>query len=327
MAYADGTLFVPGDGLQGRSPVDGSVQWSVDVGNPKAVVADGRHAYVAAGAGTYRVNLTSKNVDWHADRVKQLQPALAVAENYVYAVGKRYGKVIALDPSSGKRRWLRRIDGEGTGAPTVADKTVIVPGESKLVGLSHESGVREWDYAASVGSSVAVADGGVFATTEGDDVFALDVSTGEELWRRAVVPGSNPPVVAGGQLYVTGTDGSIAAVSTTDGSVAWRNTVGGERSSGVAVSGGELLVADRDGQIAALAAGVEGGLSTATPTVADTPTPEPESTPTEVPSTPTATATPTSTGVPGFGLLAGAGATGAAALVALRQRWTGDDED
>lgn len=315
MTAADGTLFVPADDLEARSQADGSVEWTTSIGDPMGVAIQGNHAYVAARAGAYRVTLGSGEVDWHNDRVTQLQPALAVNDDYVYGVGKQYGNVIALDPATGSRSWLRRIDSSATGEPTAAGNRVVVPVESELVALSYESGLERWRYEAVVRSSVAVADGVVFGTAEGEDVFALDLGTGDEQWRTAVAPGSNSPVVAGGLLYVTGSDGSVAALDPSDGTVAWQATVGGERNAGVAVGGGELYVADGEGQLAALAAGANGGLDESTPE--STPTPEPAATDESAGG---ADETPTSTGAPGFGLLAGVAATGAGAVAALGRR-------
>lgn len=323
LTYADGTLFVPANELEARSPVDGSVEWSVGLGGPESVAVSGKYAYVTARSGVYRVNRGTQAVDWQTDRINQPRPGLALTDGYVYVAGKQYGEVLAVDPATGKRRWLRRVDGGAHGAPTVDGKRVVVPGDGELVGLAYESGVPKWTYAASVRSSVAVADGVVFATDEGEDVFALDLENGEEQWRRAVVPGSNPPAVVGGLLYVAGTDGTVAAVSPSDGSVVWRETVGGPRDAGLAVAGGELYAGDREGQLVALASGASGGLETATPS----PSPTPASGVDDATPTATATgATPTSGAAPGFGALTGVVATGVGALVGRRLLSDRDEE-
>lgn len=324
MTVVGDTLLVPSESLEARSLSDGSLKWTSRAGNPDAVVTKGDFAYVASGAGVYRVSLIDESVNWRNDRVDRLQPGLAISGDLVYAVGAQYAQVIALNEADGSRRWLRRLDGSATGVPTAVDGQVYIPTSAGLTAMSDTSGVPEWTADVVFESSVAVVGDTVFGTTGDGTVVALDAATGEQVWATAATSGSNPPIVAGGLLYATGTDGSITALTPGDGTVVWESTVGGSRVANAAAAGSELYVGDEDGNLAALAAGASGGLETATPTA----TPTEEATPTaadEDAGDDEETPTPTSTGSPGFGLLAGAAATGAGALAALRRR-SGDDE-
>jgi outer membrane protein assembly factor BamB len=323
MAFGADNLLVPTDKLEARSPQDGTVQWTANVPSPEGVTVDGEFGYVAGGGGAARVALDSTNVDWRFEDLSRLEPSVAVTDDYLYLVTRPNAQVVALDPSSGGRLWLRRADGGGKGAPTTDGENVYVASSERVTAFSGESGLPEWTYDAAVGSSVALADGVVYGTTTGEDVFALDAATGDERWRRSVVPGSNPPVLVGGLLYVTGSEGTVAAVSPSDGSVVWQSTVGGPRSANVAVAGGNLFVGDEDGAVAAIAEGASGGLQTPTPTEAPTATEADDGTPAEDTGGGEdggpATATATTTDGPGFGLVTGAVATGAGAVAALRR--------
>jgi outer membrane protein assembly factor BamB len=323
MTVVGDTLLVPSQSLEARSLSDGSLQWKTRVGNPDAVVTKGDFAYVASGGGVYRVTLVDESVNWQNDRVNRLQPGVAVTGELVYAVGKQYAQAIALNQADGTRRWLRRLDGSATGAPTAADGQVYIPTSVGLTAMSDTSGVPEWTADVVFESSVAAAGGTVYGTTSDGTVVALDAATGDQEWAKAATTGSLPPILAGSLLYVTGTDGSIAALNPGDGTVVWESTVGASRVANPAAAGAELYVGDQDGNLAALAAGESGGLRTATPT--PSPTEAPTATPTEAPAAEESTPTPTSTEGPGFGLVAGAVATGAGALAELRRR-SGDDD-
>jgi outer membrane protein assembly factor BamB len=47
----------------------------------------------------------------------------------------------------------------------------------------------------------------------GDDVLALDASTGAQLWRYTIDGGVFPPAVVNGVVYVASTHGSVYAFS------------------------------------------------------------------------------------------------------------------
>jgi outer membrane protein assembly factor BamB len=324
MTVVGDTLLVPSQSLEARSLSDGSLNWRTQAGTPDSVITKGSYAYVASGGGAYRVSLIDESVDWHSDRVNRLQPGLALTRDLAYAVGKQYAQVIALNQADGSGRWLRRLDGSATGAPTAADDQVYIPTSVGLTAMSAESGIPEWTADTVFESSVAAAGGTVYGTTSDGTVVALDAATGDQEWAKAATTGSISPILAGSLLFVTGTDGSVAALNPGDGTVVWQSTVGGSRLANPAAAGAELYVGDQDGNLAALAAGESGGLRTATPT--PSPTEAPTATPTEAPAAEESTPTPTSTEGPGFGLVAGAVATGAGALAELRRR-SGDDDE
>lgn len=291
MTIADRVLYVPSSDssaeLQALDPDDGSRLWSVGLeGTGKAAVVQGGSVYVATSAGVSKVSTLSNSVSWEYNGVSLRDTSIAVTGDGVFAADTQNGKVVNLSVSGGSESWTNIVGEGAVGAPTMTGSRVLVPFAEHLVALRTDSGREVWRYEQPVGSSVAVADGTVYGTGPGGDVFAVDPENGAELWRTSPLSGSNPPVVVGNLMFVAGTGGTVAALEPRDGSVVWSTDVGAEVSANPAVYGGELYLADAAGRVAGLSAGASGGYGEPTPTGTDSPTPT--DSPTEPdPSTPT----------------------------------------
>jgi len=173
-----------------------------------------------------------------------LPPALADGTLYV---GRKDGRLVALDPNSGDERWS--VDaGIGftgfTGAsPTVADGRVyVVPGEGagtagrgfELVALDAETGDREWSKSLDETSFLTffgVHDGLALVAThddalanEGERLAAIDHATGDVQWTAEVGDPSGWGVGAGG-VYVASYAG-VRAIALADGEPRWQKSDG-----------------------------------------------------------------------------------------------------
>jgi len=78
----------------------------------------------------------------------------------------------------------------------------------------HDTGVSE------IGSTPSVAYGKVFVNSR-NGLFALNDSTGREVWRNPVVRGMSSPAVFDGGLIVGGSDGRVHWVNATSGAERW----------------------------------------------------------------------------------------------------------
>lgn len=78
----------------------------------------------------------------------------------------------------------------------------------------HDTGVSE------IGSTPSVAYGKVFVNSR-NGLFALNESTGQEVWRNRVVHGVSSPSVFDGGLIVGGSDGRVHWVNATSGAERW----------------------------------------------------------------------------------------------------------
>ena len=112
--------------------------------------------------------------------------------------------------------------------------------------------VFDWSYktGAEVRSSPAVANGVVFIAS--DDLYALNSTTGELLWKYPNVFTVSSPAVANGMVYVGSSDANLYAVHAATGTLLWKYTTGGAVTSSPTVVNGSVYVASTDANVYAL---------------------------------------------------------------------------
>lgn len=105
-----------------------------------------------------------------------------------------YGTVVALDAASGGKVWEKKIGEPARGSPTVAD-------------------------------------GRIFVVSQGNIIYALNVSDGSEVWTFRGVPetggllSSANPAVSGGRVVVPFTSGELVAIDIKTGQPAWSDAL------------------------------------------------------------------------------------------------------
>ncbi len=146
------------------------------------------------------------------------------------------------------RAWSSSIAGGSAKAryaasPIVVGETIyVVDTQAVLHAIATGTGGERWkrSLAAPGDSKVALFGGGVsheegklYATTGMGDVVALDVTTGNILWRsRPAGPLRGAPSISAGQLYVVTQDNQLLALSALDGKTIW-NEAGSLENSGI----------------------------------------------------------------------------------------------
>lgn len=133
--------------------------------------------------------------------------------------------------------------------PTLFD--LVHPGDNIFVQPS-------WNYqtGSSVATSPAVADGVAYIADDTGQLFALDISNGVDLWTwstagKAAIGGSAAVDPVGRLVFVGADDGTLDAVSTATGKLAWSGDVGGHVSAPV-VSNGMVYVTSTTGALEAV---------------------------------------------------------------------------
>jgi len=119
-----------------------------------------------------------------------------------------------------------------TASPVLSNGRVfLLDADVQVLAHDAETGARLWRTSLSrqgearrsgFGGGVAVAVDRVIATTGFGDIVALNVETGEEIWRQGVgVPIRTAPTVVAGRAFVVTTDSQLLAVDTANGNILW----------------------------------------------------------------------------------------------------------
>lgn len=170
--------------------------------------------------------------------------------------GRAYAGGLVLDGETGER-----IGGEWHGhmsTPAVADGTLFVP-TFDLEGRDAATGELDWtfepDSQASGLGGVTVVDGTAYVLGKLGRplVYAVDVETGDEAWRRPTwVRASGSPVVVDGTVYFGSEDSEATALRAGDGEPKWRRRLGHESDETVAVTPDAVFATGGDGSVTRL---------------------------------------------------------------------------
>jgi len=244
-----------------------------DIYTSSAVLADSVVVFGAGDGFVYALEATTGRELWRFPTGGRIRSTPAIADGIAFA-GSTDGIVYALDLESGSEIWRHETDGAALiSADLGVDRSSIiapiaVSGGSVFVGsrdgymyaLDQQTGQRRWRVSHEGSwamSAPAVSGSTLYAgTSDGRFVHAVDVESGEEVWR-FVGQGYtwSSPVVAGDTVYVGDGGGPLRALDTASGAERWNfPTAGGVYSSPV-VEDGAVFFGAEDGFVYALHGG------------------------------------------------------------------------
>ena len=152
-------------------------------------------------------------IDWREDD-KPLEKPVTRVGLQLFAWG-------ILDDVPNQRGFVWSYQPEGdnlVGEPAVASGTVYVSGASGVMyALDMATGRPIWEFRAesSLERSPSAWADFVYLADSGGLLYAIDARTGTKLWQVDIGgPATASPVIAGGELYVTSTDGGLTAIFT-----------------------------------------------------------------------------------------------------------------
>lgn len=165
-----------------------------------------------------------------------------------------FGEAMALDASSGKVVWRKKLGAPLRAAPTVADGVVFFTGSGNAVyALRASDGNELWNYKGTGGGtsvsgspSPAVGSGFVVIPSTTGEIYAYTASDGLQSWSDALSvtdPGSasanigsiaGRPVIDGGQVFAISNSGKMGAFNLSTGERQWTRDISGSQTPWVA---------------------------------------------------------------------------------------------
>lgn len=200
----------------------------------------------------------------------------AVDRTSVYYLSKAH-ELFAIDRTTGRERWRRALSRDDSGLTAgieiVVSDDVVVAGDGHVFAFHASTGEPRWQFAPEgdlPGRFIgAVADGTLFVGSTAGAVSALDLASGEVLWRTTLRDGRVSvfaPVVTGDLVVVAWTDfdeaprsGGLAGLRARDGTVQWQTPfprphawLAASAGGSPAVIGDAVVGASTDGTVYAL---------------------------------------------------------------------------
>jgi outer membrane protein assembly factor BamB len=181
-----------------------------------------------------------------SDSSSRLTAAPVIANGKVYLLDAE-SHVFAYDAKSGTPAWDKELAPSGGGGSFWNNMSFGMLGSDTSI-----------DPSKGFGGGVAFDNGKLFVTTGFGSIFALDASSGKQLWKVDVgVPIVNAPVASGGRVFVSSQDNHFYALAQIDGRKLWDHqgiteSAGILESTSAAVAGEYVVVPYSSGELFAI---------------------------------------------------------------------------
>ncbi|MGA7272771.1 MAG: PQQ-binding-like beta-propeller repeat protein, partial [Acidimicrobiia bacterium] len=170
--------------IEGSGPAQPKVQWSIDAGghviSSPIPLADG--IVVVGGDGSLRRIDLDGTQQW--SRQIGASEATPVVVGDVVLEPDSSGSLFAVSVNDGEVIWKKALGGSVRSSPLVANGQLIdgVDDEVLTVDISDGSVVHRFPLGASTGSSPALSEGAIVIGDADNQVVALDIANGSKLW-------------------------------------------------------------------------------------------------------------------------------------------------
>ncbi|SFS07322.1 PQQ-like beta-propeller repeat protein [Yoonia litorea] len=284
LTFADGTLYVTtGFGeITALDAASGQTRWVQDLDAPAMSPATvrGNLVYLVARDSTaWALESSNGRIAWQqagAPSVANFGGGAAPATQGEYVVFPfPSGEVQATYPLGGIPRWSAFVAGERLGSaaglitdiagdPVISGNRVYIGNfGGRTVAIDLQSGERLWTAGEGAISPVWPVGNAVYLINDINELVRLDARTGAPIWRTALPRFEDPedtrrqnrvfghygPVLAGGRLIVTSSDGVIRSFDPASGALVAQTALPGGAATGAVVANQTLYVVSKDGQL------------------------------------------------------------------------------
>ena len=283
IAAGDGKLFVStGYGTLWAFDLESGARiWEqslLGTGNSQPAYRDGIVYLVSNDATTWAVNAKNGRVRWQIDGLADVNNATgttgpAVSKKYV-VFGFGSGEVQTAFRKGGLVLWSSTLAGGRAGlslstiedigtTPVISEGRVFAANSTgRIVALNLDSGKRLWSAPYGAKSLIWPAGGSVFFVSDLNQLIRLDARSGEVIWTKELprylklhrlkskeVVVHHGPILAGGNLYLASSDGSLTAFDPSSGEPIRTVEIPGGATTNPVVADGTLYVVSRDGKL------------------------------------------------------------------------------
>ncbi len=260
---------------------DGSEVWSIDLSEKTGFFSRNRSALLSGGvtiAGThiyvssekavvYALNAADGSVAWQS-KVSGEALSRPVVSDGLVLIHTSNGMLQALNESDGASRWTVNLDMptlslRGESAPATAFGAAIVGGDNGRVSavmleqgqmiwqqrISQATGATEIDRLGDVDTTPVIVNGVVYALAYNGNLTALDLRSGQIMWKREL--GSvNDFIVEGNRIFMVDQNDRVLALTTDGGVTLWTQSDLLHRNLTTPVLfNGYLVVGDSEGYL------------------------------------------------------------------------------
>ncbi|EKY3222738.1 outer membrane protein assembly factor BamB [Cronobacter dublinensis] len=282
-AFLDGTVYAADrrGTVKAVNSQDGKEVWSVDLSEKTGffsrnrpallsggVTAVGAHVYVGSEkAQVYALNTSDGSVAWQTKVAGEALSRPVVSDGLVL-IHTSNGMLQALNESDGAIKWTVNLDMpslslRGESAPASAFGAAIVGGDNGRVSavlmqrgqmiwqqrISQATGATEIDRLSDVDTTPVIVNGVVYALAYNGNLTALDLRSGQIMWKREL--GSvNDFIVDGGRIFLVDQSDNVLALNVEGGVTLWTQTQLLHRNLTTPVLyNGSLVVGDSEGYL------------------------------------------------------------------------------
>ena len=252
-AFADGVVYAADrkGTVKALNSDDGKEVWSVNLAEKDGwfsrksallsggLTVAGGHVYVGSEkAQVYALNASDGSVAWQTSVAGESLSRPVVSDGLVM-IHTSNGQLQALNEADGLVKWTVNLDMpalslRGESAPAVAFGAAIVGGDNGRVSavlmqqgqliwqqrISQATGSTEIDRLSDVDTTPVIVDGVVYALAYNGNLTALDLRSGQIMWKREL--GSvNDFVVEGNRIYMVDQNDRLLALNTEGGVTLW----------------------------------------------------------------------------------------------------------
>lgn len=282
-AWQDNTVFAADrfGVVKALDANDGKTKWTVNLSEKTGffsrnipallsggVTAAGEHLYLGSERGlVYALNSSDGSVAWQTHVAGEALSRPVLSDGLVL-IHTSNGMLQALEQGSGLIKWTVNLDMpalslRGESAPATAFGGAIVGGDNGRVSavilslgqliwqqqISQPGGATEIGRLSDVDMTPVIVNGVVYALAYNGNLAALDLRSGQIIWKRDI--GSVKDfVVDGGRIYIVDQNDRIIALNQDDGVAVWRQSDLLHRSlTSPVMYNGYIVVGDSEGYL------------------------------------------------------------------------------